>query len=238
MYAIFTHHDAKYQPLADLTWDQNKLLYAQKHGYATHVKTDNFQTAGSNSIMSGFEKIYMARDLLRDHPEYKWIWWVGTDTMITNMEVRMEDRVMNQYHFIVAVDANGINADSFLVQNTPEGRAIIDDILSHEEECMKYWDTEQRAMCLTLGVPVTADPSWPAPGPVVINEKYTGIAKIVAQKYMNAYNYSIYREHVDHRDKSGVNGNWTYGDWLIHWPALSIPQRIELFHAYMPLVVR
>ena len=158
--------------------------------------------------------------------------------MITNMEVRMEDRVMNQYHFIVGADVNGINADSFLVQNTPEGRAIIDDMLSVEEECMKHWDTEQRAMAIVLGLPVTASPDWPEPGPIVLNEKYTGIAKVVAQKYMNAYNYSIYREYLDHRDKTGVNGNWSYGDWLIHWPALSIPQRIELFHAYMPLVVR
>lgn len=230
MYALFTQHNDKYARLAELTWDQNRVIYANKHGYAFHAKTDEW--------VNGFDKIHYCKKLMLDHPEYEWLWWTGTDTMVTNMNIRIEDRVMNQYHFIISVDANGVNADSWLIRNSKEGREFIDEVLSNETECLKHWDTEQRAFCYVLGVPVGADPSWPPPGPITMNSKWQDLTKIVAQKYMNSYNYQFYREHVDHRDKSGVDGNWSYGDWLIHWPALSLEQRIQCFNAYAPLVVR
>ncbi len=235
MYALFTQHNDKYQDLADLTWEQNKVIYAKKHGYDYHAKTDEFKT--------GFDKMYMAKDLLENNSHYEWLWWTGTDSMITNMNVRIEDRIMNQYHLIVSTDVNGLNADSFLIRNSPEGRAIVDDVLSLEQECLPYWDTEQRAFCIVLGIPfggipVDGNPGWPPPGIINMNSKYADIVKIVPQKYLNSYNYQFYREHIDHRDKTGVDGNWSYGDWLIHWPALSKEHRIQCFNAYAPFVVR
>jgi hypothetical protein len=230
MYAIYNHYDSKFNALGDITWRQNKLIYANKHGYAAHLFTEDNYT--------GFRKIHQAKELLTEHPEYEWLWWTGTDSLITNMNTRIEDRVMNQYHFIVATDVNGINADSFLIRNSPEGHALLDDLLSLEEECSKFWDAEQRGIAVMLGLPVTADPSWLPPGDVEVCDKYKGIVKIVPQRYMNAYNYSIYREYADHRDKTGVNGNWNYGDWLIHWPGTPLEMRLELARHYLPFVVR
>jgi hypothetical protein len=228
MYALFTMHDEKYEALAKYTWDQNKVIYANKHGYAHHKRP----------FTGAFDKIRYTKELLETHPEYEWIWWTGCDSMITNMEIRIEDRVMNQYHFIISVDVNGVNSDSYLVRNTPEGRALFDDILTYEQEAMKHWDQDQRGICLALELPWTADPTWPPPGPIELSDKYKNIVKIVAQKYMNSYNYDFYRQYVDRRDKSGVNGSWSYGDWLIHWPALSLEQRIQCFTAYQQYVIR
>lgn len=228
MYALFTQHNEKYKPLADLTWEQNKVIYAKKHGYAYHHKP----------FTGAFDKIRFTKEILVENPNYKWIWWTGCDSMITNMEVRIEDRVLDQYHFLITVDVNGLNSDSYLVKNSPEGIALLDDILSKEEESMKFWDQDQRGICLALGLPYTADPSWPQPGPIDVIEKYKNIVKILPQKYMNSYNYSFYREHVDTRDKLGVNGEWSYGDWLIHWPALNLESRINCFMKYQPFVVR
>jgi len=239
MYAIFTHHNAAYQELADMTWHQNKLIYAKKHGYATHVQTDNFVTANGKVPMTGFEKVYQAKVILEEHPEYEWIWWTGTDSLITNMNVRLEDRVLNQYHFIVSTDVNGINADSFLLRNSPEGRKFLDDWLAMEEECSTFWDTEQRAIALMLGLPVTADPSWAPPGPFEVCEQYQSIVKVVPQRYLNSYNYNVYgNEYPDQRDKSGVNGNWSFGDWLIHWPGTPMHMRLELAKFYIAHVMR
>jgi galactosyl transferase GMA12/MNN10 family len=238
MYAIYSHHDSAYQELADITWYQNKLLYAEKHGYAAHVKTDNFRTATNDSPMTGFEKIHMAKEILQEHPEYEWLWWTGTDSMITNMNIRIEDRIFNNYHFIVAVDINGINADSFLIRNSPEGHIVLDDILSKEQECHNNWDKEQLAMSLILGLPGTGRGYWPPHGPITVCEKYQSIAKILPQKYMNSYDYNLYREYEDHRDRLGVNGNWSYGDWLMHWPGTSLQMRVALAKHYSQYVVR
>ncbi|NBO29141.1 MAG: hypothetical protein EBV10_07850 [Synechococcaceae bacterium WB6_1A_059] len=228
MYALFTMHDEKYEALAKYTWDQNKVIYANKHGYAYHKKP----------FTGAFDKIRFTKELMVLHPEYEWLWWTGCDSMITNMEIRIQDRIMNQYHFIISVDVNGLNSDSFLIRNTPEGMSLIDDFLSQESEAMKHWDEDQRGMTMALGLPYTASPEWPVPGPIELEGKYKNIVKIVAQKYMNSYNYSFYPQYLDQRDKSGVNGNWNFGDWLIHWPALSLDQRVQCFHAYQPAVLR
>jgi hypothetical protein len=122
-----------------------------------------------------------------------------------------------------------------LIRNTPEGRALIDDILSIEDEATKHWDGEQRAMAMIMGLPVTAAP-WPISNHVPINEKYESIVKIVPQRFMNSYNYQMYH-YKDHRDKLGIDGNWQPGDWLIHWPAASLEDRLNLTRLYKPYII-
>jgi len=231
MHAVVSLNDTKYQPLSDITWNQNKLLYAQKHGYGAICKIDNMRP----DTGIGYQKIYFVKEVMETHPEYEWIWWTGTDSMITNFAVRIEDRIDNDYHFMVTVDVNGINADSFLIRNTPEGMLILDGIIEFEEESLKHWDGEQRAMAWLLGLPVTAAP-WPISTHIPIKEEYQSIVKITPQRFMNSYNYQFYH-YTDHRDKFGVNGNWEQGDWLIHWPALSLEDRIKLTEHYKPYII-
>jgi len=237
MYALITHHDKGYKPLADVTWNGNKLLYAQQHGYATHARTENFTTQRPDGLMTGFEKIYLAKETLEAHPEYEWIWWTGTDTLIMNFSTRMEDRVNNAYHFIISVDINGINADSFLVRNTPEGRGFLDDVLANKEEASKFWDTEQRAIAMTIGLPGTGDP-WPAADQIVIKEQYKNVVKLMPQRYMNGFNYELYPVYSHHRDKLDFDGNWQFGDWLIHWPATGLEHRLHLADFYKDYIIK
>jgi hypothetical protein len=235
-YALITHHDPGYQKLADETWHNNKLLYAARHGYATHARTDNFVTRQPDGLMTGFEKIYLAKQTLEDHPEYEWIWWTGTDTMITNFSTRLEDRVNNAYHYMVCVDINGINSDSFLVRNTPEGRGVLDAIIAQESDAMKFWDTEQRATATILGFPGTSDPGWPSPADLTVADKYKDIVKILPQRYMNSFNYQLYHYTV-HNDKLGYDGNWQIGDWLIHWPGTNLDLRMQLAPFYKQHII-
>jgi hypothetical protein len=237
MYAIISHNDSKYQPLADLTWNENKIEYATRHGYAVYNKTDEFLTTNEKTVMTGFEKIYLTKEIMQEYPEVEWIWFTGTDTMITNFSTKIEDRIDNNYHFIVAVDVNGINADSYLIRNTPEGMSFIDHVLSLKDTCDKHWDTEQRAFCYALGFPGTGEPGWPFGETLVVCEQFRKIVKIVPQRYMNSFNYGLYH-YTDHRDKLGVNGNWSFGDWLIHWPACSVEHRINLYNTYKDQIVR
>lgn len=232
MYALINLHDNNYQPLADLTWHKNKVLYAEQHGYAHHVTTKVFSEHSS----IGYQKVYFAREILEQHPEYEWIWWTGTDTLITNFAVRIEDRIDNNYHFIISVDVNGINADSLLIRNSPEGKKFLDDVLAIEQECSKHWDHEQRAMARTMGVPVPPEP-WAMHPVAPIAGHMQSIVKIVPQRFMNSFNYQLYH-YTDHRDKLGIDGNWNKGDWLIHWPATSLDQRLQLASFYMQHIVK
>ena len=231
-YALITHHDSGYKPLADQTWDTNKVLYAQKHGYDHYARTGNWSSKQANGLMTGFEKIYIAKQTLEDHPEYEWIWWTGTDSLITNFSTRLEERCNNAYHFIVCVDHNGINADSFLVRNTLEGRGFLDSILAVEDVYMKFWDTEQRAIANLLGFPGTHEP-WPTPDNIIVNDKYRNIVKLYPQRYMNSYDYRLYGNAYPHsRDKFDFDGNWRLGDWLVHWPGITLSERLALINTY------
>ena len=234
MHALITFHNEKYQPLADLTWDQNRLMYAAIHGYGAHCKTDDF--IGVYGV--GLEKIHFTKHILENHPEYEWVWWTGTDTMITNFSTRIEDRINNNYHFIVSVDINGINADSYLVRNTPEGRGFIDDIISIQDEAVQHWDHEQWAMCNLLGFPGTGLPGWPFGRDLQVAEKYRNIVKLMPQRYMNGFNYKLYTEYAVHRDRLDFDGNWQFGDWLIHWPATNLETRIQLANYYKDYIIQ
>lgn len=233
MYALVELHDEKYQPLADLTWESNKVPYAKRYGYHYFCKKDNLR---ENTAM-GYQKIWYLKELMNDHPEIEWFWWTGTDTMIMNHSTRLEDRVNNAYHFIICVDTNGINADSFLIRNTEQGREFIDSVLAIETECSKEWDCEQRGIAFVLGLPYTAQYIGVHPDKFQITNKWKDLVKIFPQRYMNGYNYNFYH-HKDHRDAFGYDGNWNFGDWLIHWPAISLENRISLFHQYKGYIIK
>lgn len=234
-YALITHHDEKYQALADYTWHGNKIPYAQRHGYGYHAKTDGWV----NNPGYGFEKIYFAKQILNEHPEYEWIWWTGSDTMITNFAIRIEDRIDNDYHFIVSTDILGLNVDSMLIRNSDEGRSFIDALLAKESETANFWDTEQRAINYTLGFPGTGEPGWPSPENLKVTNEFKNVAKIMPQRYMNAFNYYLYPHYqqVPHRDRLNTDGNWQFGDWLIHWPATTLEYRQELAEFYQQFIV-
>lgn len=234
---MISHHDAGYQDLADLTWHQNKTEYAVMHGYGMYARTEDFATRGSNDLMTGFEKIYIARDVLLENPEFDWIWWTGTDSMITNFSIKIEDRIDNNYHFIICSDINGINADSILLRNSPKCLNFLDKILELQDEVKNFWDTEQRAIGKLLDLPGTGDPGWPEGQDLVIKNQYKDVVKIVPQRYMNSFNYHLYH-YKEHKDKLLQNGNWQPGDWLIHWPAVSLQGRIQLYNQYKEHIVR
>lgn len=234
MYALLELHDSGYQKLADLTWNQNKVIYAKKHGYQTFCRSESFRE-GSKMI---FQKIWFIKEMMEEHPEIEWFWWTDTDAMITNFSTRIEDRVFSSHHFILAVDINGTNAGSFLIRNTPEGRGVIDAIISLEKESENYWDSEQHAMHKLLGFPETGALGWPSPENLKPPQKYENVVKLVPQRYMNSFNYQLYRQYTDYSDKLGYNGNWQFGDWVIHWPAIDNESRVQLFHFYNQHIVK
>lgn len=237
MYGMISHHDSGYQKLADLTWHENKEEYAAIHGYGMYCRTKDFVTQTSNGLMTGFEKIYIAKSVLEENPEFQWLWWTGTDTMITNFSTKIEDRIDNNYHVIVCADNNGINADSLLLRNSPECLNFLERVLELEKESMAFWDTEQRAIGKLLGFPGTGDQGWPTGKNLVIQNEFKNVVKLVPQRYMNSFNYKLYH-YTDHRDKFLVNGNWSFGDWLIHWPACSLDVRVQLYNFYKDQIVR
>ena len=213
MHAVASLHDANYSDLAALT-DQSKQEYCSRHGYQFHVLTEM-----KYSTITGFNKIHFALDIFNQHPEIEWLLFSECDAMITNQTIRIEDRIDNDYHFIVPVDRLNLNSGNFLARNTPEGRAYLQMIIDSEESYKEVEWAEQQVIIDTI-------------------EQYQHIVKIVPQKYMNSYEPEIY-DYCDARfDILGNSGAWEPGDWIVHWPGTYKPTRIERATTHLPLVIR
>ena len=91
--AIYNENDFQYLPdarhfmslIKELN-ENNKVKYAEKHGYAYLAKTDEFY-----GFEPGFEKIQFMIDIFDTYPDTEWIWWTGTDSMVTNFNIKVED---------------------------------------------------------------------------------------------------------------------------------------------------
>ena len=135
--------------------------------------------------------------------------------MITNFNIKLDDLIYEDSFFIIAADIHGINADSFFIKNTPISIKFFEEILEKKDN---YID-EQQAFNM-------------------LRHKYD--FKIIPQKFINSYDYSLYcciedfningyqQECESQKDIFGLKGQWTNGDFLIHWPGISLSKRIEL----------
>ena len=207
-------NDAKFQPLADYTWTQNKVPYCERHGYAAHNMTSGFR----GDIPIGFEKLFFMRDIMNEHPEYEWIWWTGCDAMIMNHTIKIEDKIDPEWELLLATDCNEINNDSFLLKNSEWGRNYMQYLIDVIPKYTNHYFYEQQAMI----------ESYPM---------HKDKIKIVPQRYLNAYKNDLY-PHQSKYDLLGNDGTWQEGDWLMHWPGTHLHIRLELAKEYINKVIK
>jgi mannan polymerase II complex MNN10 subunit len=217
-FAIVTAHNAAYQPLADITWDQNKKLYANRHGYDALALTEFKYPLQQIS----FERTEYIISLL-ESGKYDWVYAVGGDTMITNFTTKLEDLIDEDYDFIIGVDCLGINNDSFLARATPLTIAWLKKVVSLKDSYMSARWLDQSAMVDTIDM---------------MGDKI----KIVPHRFFNSYDYwqypQDYQPHIDKVDIFGNDGQWQPGDFLIHWPGIKLDKRIELAKEKLTQVIQ
>lgn len=212
-YAIATIYTENYQDLGTLT-DAPKKEYCERHGYKFFVLKET-----KYSPVMGFNKIHYSLELLKDNPDIEWLLFCECDATITNLTTRIEDKINNDYHFIVPVDVNNINAGNYLVRNSEEGRAYLQMIIDKEAEYKDHEWAEQQVIIDT------------------IDENIDKVL-VVYQRYMNSYQPEVY-DYIDVRvDLFGNSGCWEPGDWIVHWPGLYNSTRIPLATEMLKHIVR
>lgn len=217
-YALVSMHNDRYAQLASVTYLQNKVIYAERHGYLCAAKVTNFDP----TYDINFEKMRIILDLFNNHPDLEWAWWLDCDAMITNYNIKLESIVDNNYHFILSEDINGLNAGSFLVRNSTEGRDYLQMILDNMETYRFHNWHEQQCINDTYDI-------------------YRGIIKVLPQKIINCYNYELYKEHYPQDDKWWAYyhaGQWKLGDFVIHWPGVEHYARIVMAEEMLNHIVK
>lgn len=221
-FAITTIYTDDIKELAIITVEYNKRKYCEKHNYDLIIKRDGFACAHL-----GFAKVAHILELLKSN-KYDWIFWCGTDTMITNYGIKLEDLIDENYHFIIASDVWDLNADSFLIKNSQKSIDFFEEVYS---QYYSYVDYSGNAIDSGARLPDGGARAWGEQQAIIdLRKKYNGIIKVVPQKVMNSYCYFIYpsKWHQAGKDCYGNDGIWSDGDFLVHWPGLPNNMRINL----------
>jgi hypothetical protein len=218
--AIVSCHNQSYIPLANLTWDKNKKLYAERHGYLAECKVWE-----NRNNPPGWEKMLHVKELFSDPNKHiSWAWVTGCDSLITNFDIPITTIIDDNYHFIISADINELNADSFLIRNSPEGNEYLDFLLSKMKD----------PICMNQ--PPNGNGRFEQGAMVDNYEDWKHIIKVVPQRTFNSYDYSYLPWEPPQIDKTGNHGNWMHKDLLIHWPAMLLERRIKFAEHYINCV--
>jgi hypothetical protein len=209
--AIVSIFNDTHKDLAEFTWNNNKVKYAEKHGYLAVAKTDNFSPEQVH-----FDKFIHLLDVMEKNPELDWVWWLDNDAMITNFNIKLENLIDADYHIIMATDIAALNTGSFIVRNSSQAKEWLNFLLSKKKEYKndKKW-FEQQAV-------------------IDFYPRFQNLFKIVPQQWLNSYDYKMY--NIEGIDLLGLDGQWYPGDFVIHWPGLPNETRVVLAQQYQQFI--
>jgi glycosyl transferase family (putative galactosyltransferase) len=212
---IYTTHSSEWQPLADITLPV-KHAYAERHGY--NIASREIPPKWHPVLQQGYGKIHDLLEIAR-LGEFDWIWWTGTDILITNQSVTLESIIAMapaDAGLIIANDCLMWSADSFLIRTCPRIIAYLEKILMRDTP-IPYGLHEQETM-------------WVLRPMINYFE--------VPQRAMNSYFYQLREkdgatpEHranvLAQRDLLGNDGQWQHGDFVIHITPAEMPARLKI----------
>ena len=216
MIMVASIHDENYQELAKLTFEQNKKLYCARHNYPLIAKVGDF----SSDYPIHFDKMSLILDAFEENQEIIWAYWLDCDALITNLEVRLESIIDDNYHIIIATDWNGLNTGSFLVKNSIEGKNWLKFI--YEQRFIELYQ----------------DHPWHEQLAIINHfQEFSHLFKIVPQRTFNSYDFDFYQllSGTDYPrfDKLGTNGQWKEGDFVVHFPGLQNNDIIKYIKNYL-----
>lgn len=183
--------------------------YCEKQGYAWHVERAPLSDRGAN-----WDKIILISRLL---PRYDFVLWVGCDTLVTNSELTIQQQYQpyDGLSILLAADLFGLNSDVMLFRQSVWSELFLHAV--HNVGYIMYrnhhWAEQEAIIRFAHQAPY---------------QEHVGI---VPQKGFNSYLQEVYGRPAH------WPGNWSPGDWILHFPGLSLERRIELAQDYAKLAV-
>lgn len=257
--------DEYYAPLALHTICENKAEYCRRHGYHLEViygVREKFRDGRTHAGGFSWSRLEHLAEMV-EAAKHEWVWTVGADTLITNLTLPLEEiiamaetpaaetapfpkcppfpnspappkviewkappkhRWTGRKHLLICGErVTSMQADSFLVRCSPEGSAWVRDMLAHYELYKHHSWVENQTM-------------------IDLRDKWAAITFMVPQWRLNSVDYSrwywLRPQYRDGTDCYGNRGQWRKGDFMIHWPAASMPERFRFLAQYQPQIVR
>lgn len=205
-FAVYTMHNSS--TIGDLVaiTKPNKLEYCRRHGYSYH------EEEWTQSLFPGFERLPVLIYLLQCG-HYDWVFWLGSDALITNLNVNLESLVDKDHGIVMATDAWQVQMDSFLIQRSHGGLSLLQSVWEHHASPIGQF-MEQSTLDFLMWQP-----------------EFLNVVKLVPQRTMNSYRYSLYSD-LGQRYQSGIDclgrvGEWEPGDFVFHVPGRPLETKLS-----------
>jgi hypothetical protein len=205
-----------YQALADITIEQNKRPYCALHGY----RFLEYNIEATDAKKAGYDRLERVIEAMKSKDYIEWFWCQGVDTMIMNFTIRMESFVDPNYHLIIARDCYSLNGDSVLIRNTRQGLHLLYRMIS-ERDWYEDMANAPYADCSAYD-DLSKDPKW------------KHLIKVVPQKSFNSADYTLYNMP----ELLGHPGQFSSGDFLLHWGGISNERRMQLAQDHLGKVIK
>lgn len=144
---VLTLADSNFSDVADISMP-NKIMYSSIHRYhfiQEFELLDKTRSASWNKIL-----------FLQEHlPNYDWIWWTDADSLVMNMEIRLENIIDEDDDdicapdMIITEDYNGLNAGQFLIRNCDWSIEFLKRVYNEDQFINHHW-WEQAAIQTVL----------------------------------------------------------------------------------------
>jgi hypothetical protein len=216
-FCVLVSYDEGYKRMASYTVEKNIRKYCDLHGYDLHI---DYQEKFSNGKPAQWQKIRAAKELLETN-KYDWVFYLDTDCIIMNPDIKLESFVDDNCSFIVpkhsikAVDTpifeGNIISSQFFVKNDKNGMDILDEIwLAEGNEKVEKFDYEGRQIRM-----------------IINSGKYKDCIKLIEEKRLNRFWY-VSNPFMVFNFK-GINDNiWEEGDFIVHVTGYKTEQRVEI----------
>lgn len=194
---------------------ENHKEYARRHGYEYVCQERDVQYA-----KVFYDRLRWYCELLRSG-KFDWLQVVDADILFTNFNIEIESITDNAFHAVLCRDALMIVAGDMVLRCTPQCIEWLSAVIALEPFYQPPARNEQFAMEHLM-------------------PRFDDIIKIVPQKQMSTYDYSLYRNlggnYVKGLDAGGQCGEWERGDFKFHCPAV-MDRKAEILKARLKLVI-
>lgn len=146
---------------------------------------------------------------------YDLIWYRDDDSLITNMTIPITQFIDDYYSFYLTKDFTEFNGGSVIIRNTKVGREFNEMVLANRDMFENEQNFYNSMPMIVLGIDIMK----PLPHPSI-----------------NSYDYSCYPECKEYVGREDL-GDWHPGNFVIHFPALSIENRIAMMQEYKDKII-
>jgi hypothetical protein len=193
----------------------NKVEYAVRHGCSCHLQQYRRKSAALKDAAGSQSVLRDRRALILDNlRSCDWLWFLDVDTLITNLTIDARTYCDDAAEVVIGQDVNGINNGSMFLRNADRVRAWVEEIYATAQV------SDQNVMAQSD-----------------LRDKHGVRMKIVSQRLFNSFAYDRLYQFYGGERIAAAGGSWKPGDFVIHFPAQSIPKRIELMREYLQQVV-